>query len=301
MSPNSIGITPAQQILSSCSGAVLTSLLTTPFDVVKVRLQAQQQAPFTRTCYLLDCRCLDGVTICSVAPDGSYHHFARFSGTRDAFFKIAQLEGIRSWWKGLSPTLLMAVPMTVIYLTGYDQLKMLFGFREGRRNYLAPALAASLSRITAVTAVCPLELVKTKIQSRQGYSYKELLAVVRNAIQQNGLLSLWRGLSPMLLRDIPFSMMYWVGYEQSKLCFSAMVPPNYSAFVPFLAGGVSGALSAVVTNPLDVIKTHMQVSARLVGGVWHRKLRIYCTRTLFNPSFPLFPQSGRNWAVYCQS
>lgn len=260
LSTNPTLITPVQQILSSCSGAVLTSLLTTPFDVVKVRLQAQLQTPFTKTCYLLDCRCLDGVTVCSVSPDGSYHHFARFSGTRDAFFKIAQLEGIRSWWKGLSPTLLMAVPMTVIYYTGYDQLKILFGFREGQRNYIAPALAGSMARTVAVTAVCPIELVKTKLQSRQGYSYKELLAVVRNVIQQNGLLGLWRGLSPMLFRDVPFSIMYWVGYEQTKLCFSLMCPPNYSAIIPFLAGSVSGALSAVITNPLDVIKTHMQVS-----------------------------------------
>lgn len=252
-------ITPVQQIVSSCSGAILTSLLTTPFDVVKVRLQAQQQTLFTKTCYLLECRCLDGVTVCSIAPDGSHHHFTKFSGTRDAFFKIAQLEGIRSWWKGLSPTLIMAVPATVIYYTGYDQLKMLFGFKEGQRNYIAPALAGSIARTVAVTAVCPIELVKTKLQSRQGYSYKELLAVVRNAIQQNGLLGLWRGLSPMLLRDLPFSVLYWVGYEQTKLCLSRMVQPDYSALVPFMSGAVSGALSAVVTNPLDVVKTHMQV------------------------------------------
>ena len=260
LSTNPSGITPVQQMLSACSGALLTSLLTTPFDVVKVRLQAQQQTPFTKTCYLLDCRCLDGVTVCNVAPDGTHHHFTRFSGTRDAFFKIAQLEGIRSWWKGLSPTLLMAVPLTVVYFTGYEQLKVLFGFRTGKYNYLAPALAGGTARLVAVTAVCPIELLKTKIQSRQGYSYKELLVVVRSVIQQNGFLSLWRGLFPMLLRDIPFSMVYWVGYEQTKLYLSRMVPLDYSAFIPFVAGSISGSISAVVTTPLDVIKTHMQVS-----------------------------------------
>lgn len=161
----------------------------------------------------------------------------------------------------------MAVPATVIYYTGYDQLKMLFGFKEGQRNYIAPALAGSIARTVAVTAVCPIELVKTKLQSRQGYSYKELLAVVRNAIQQNGLLGLWRGLSPMLLRDLPFSVLYWVGYEQTKLCLSRMVQPDYSALVPFMSGAVSGALSAVVTNPLDVVKTHMQVEiGQSTGG-----------------------------------
>ena len=251
-------ITPVQQIISSCSGAVLTSLLTTPFDVVKVRLQAQQQSVLNKPCYLLECRCLDGVTVCTIAPDGTHVKVAKFNGTRDAFIKIARLEGIRSWWKGLSPTLLMAVPATVIYYTSYDQLKALFGFREGQRSYLAPALAGMTARTAAVTAICPIELVRTKLQSRQGYSYKELLTVVRGAVQQNGVLSLWRGLSPMLLRDVPFSMFYWMSYETMKLKFSEHIS-SYKPLIPFLAGSTSGAIASVLTNPLDVAKTHMQV------------------------------------------
>ena len=36
-------ITPLQQMVSSCVGALATSLLMTPLDVVKTRLQAQSQ------------------------------------------------------------------------------------------------------------------------------------------------------------------------------------------------------------------------------------------------------------------
>ena len=252
-------ITPVQQILSSCSGAVLTSLLTTPFDVVKVRLQAQQQASLAKPCFLLECRCLDGVSMCVITPEGNHIHFPRFRSTLDAFFKIAQLEGVRSWWKGLSPTLVMAVPATVIYYTGYDQLKVALGFQQHQKNVMAPMLAGALSRTVAVTAICPMELVRTKVQSRQGYSYKELVGVVRNAVQQNGVLSLWRGLSPLLLRDVPFSISYWFGYEYLKLKLNSTLDPSYSTVVPFVSGSISGAVSAVLTNPLDVAKTHMQV------------------------------------------
>ncbi len=252
-------ITPIQQVISSCSGAVLTSLLTTPFDVVKVRLQTQQQSALNTPCYLLECRCLDGVTVCSITPDGTHIKVAKFSGTRDAFFKIAQLEGVQSWWKGLSPTLLMAVPATMIYYSGYDQLKTVFGFKDGQKSFFAPALAGMTARTVSVTAICPLELIRTKLQSRQGYNYKELLTVVRSAVQQNGVLSLWRGLSPMLLRDVPFSMIYWVSYELMKLKITENAS-NYKTLIPFLAGGISGTVAAVITNPLDVAKTYMQVS-----------------------------------------
>ena len=255
----SVAITPGQQIVSSCTGAILTSLLTTPFDVVRVRLQAQQQAVLSKPCYLMECRCLDGVTLCHVAHDGSCSHYPKFRGTLDAFFKIARIEGVSSWWNGLSPTLLMAVPATVIYYTCYDQLKVHFGFQPEKKNFLAPTLAGSISRTVAVVSITPIELLRTKVQSRQGYSYRHLWSVIRAAVQSNGTLSLWRGLFPMLLRDIPFSIVYWVGYEYLKHKFVRTFDPRYSSLVPFVAGSISGAISAVLTNPLDVIKTHMQV------------------------------------------
>lgn len=56
----------------------------------------------------------------------------------------------------------------------------------------------------AVTVISPLELVRTKMQSRQ-LSYSELRTCIRSAVAQNGLLSLWRGWGPTILRDVPFS------------------------------------------------------------------------------------------------
>ena len=196
--------------------------------------------------------------MCTFTSDGS--HVNKFKGTFDAFLKIAQLEGIQSWWKGLSPALIMAVPMTVIYYTGYDQLKEAFGFKEGKQNLFVPALAGGISRFVAVTIVCPVEMFRTKLQSRQGYSYRELSSVIRNAIQQNGVLSMWRGLTPMLLRDIPFSFSYWMGYEFIKLQLTnSWLGSSFSYLIPFLSGCISGSLAAIITNPLDVLKTHMQV------------------------------------------
>uniref|UniRef100_A0A3Q4GPF9 Solute carrier family 25 member 40 n=1 Tax=Neolamprologus brichardi TaxID=32507 RepID=A0A3Q4GPF9_NEOBR len=45
--PATGAITPLQQMVASCSGAILTSLFVTPLDVVKIRLQAQKN-PFPK-------------------------------------------------------------------------------------------------------------------------------------------------------------------------------------------------------------------------------------------------------------
>jgi solute carrier family 25 protein 39/40 len=252
-------ITSLQQIQSSCTGALITSLLTTPFDVVRVRLQAQQQAALTKACYLMDCRCLDGVTLCYITPEGRTYS-PRLNGTIDALMKIAKFEGMTSWWKGLSPTLLMAVPATVIYYTFYDQLKVTLGFKSQQTNFLAPAIAGSISRTVAVACVTPLELLRTKIQSQQHYRYHQLWHVIHASIHNDGLLSLWRGLFPTLLRDVPFSVFYWISYEFLKHEMGSLQHFHNSKLVPLIAGAVSGATAALVTNPLDVVKTHIQVN-----------------------------------------
>ena len=199
-------------------------------------------------------------------------HMPKFRGTVDAFFKIARLEGFTSWWKGLSPTLVMAVPATVIYYTSYDQLKVKLGFKHNEMNILAPLLAGSTARTIAVTVICPIELIRTKMQSRHGYNYRELADVIKSAVKQNGVLSLWRGLSPMLLRDVPFSISYWLGYEYLKLKLSSTLEPQHLPLVPFVSGSISGAIAALFTTPLDVAKTHMQVELGESGSSVQRSL-----------------------------
>ena len=52
-----------------------------------------------------------------------YNRPKYFNGTLDAIVKISRTEGVNSLWSGLSPTLVLAVPTTMIYFTTYEKLK----------------------------------------------------------------------------------------------------------------------------------------------------------------------------------
>lgn len=52
-----------------------------------------------------------------------------FNGTVDALVKIGRTEGLGSLWSGLSPTLALAVPTTVIYLSTYEAMRKDFAKR----------------------------------------------------------------------------------------------------------------------------------------------------------------------------
>ncbi|XP_072710439.1 mitochondrial glutathione transporter SLC25A40 isoform X6 [Ciconia boyciana] len=220
--------TVIQQAIASCCGAIITSLFVTPLDVIKTRLQAQSN-PFPKgKCFVYSNGLMDHICVCENGDSKAwYKKTGHFKGTLDAFVKIIQIEGIKSLWSGLPPTLIMALPTTVIYFTCYDQLSEALKSRLGKDDEHIPVLAGSLSRFGSVTVVSPLELIRTRMQYRK-LSYKQLYTCVSSKVATDGWFSLWRGWSSTVLRDVPFS------------------------------GAASGSIAAVITLPFDVVKTHRQ-------------------------------------------
>ncbi|XP_026780571.2 probable mitochondrial glutathione transporter SLC25A40 isoform X2 [Pangasianodon hypophthalmus] len=267
---NMDSITPVQQMVASCSGALLTSLFVTPLDVIKIRLQAQRSPLYKGKCFVYCNGLMDHICVCENGNVKAwYKPQGHFNGTLDAFIKIVRMEGIKSLWSGLPPTLVMAVPATVIYFTSYDQLCAALRHRMGERSDLAPLLAGAIARVGSATLISPLELIRTKLQSER-QSYRELSAVIRSAVHTEGWLALWRGLGPTLLRDVPFSAMYWYNYEKGKawLCrYNKTTEPTFS--IAFISGAVSGSIASIVTLPFDVVKTRRQVE---LGELQARKL-----------------------------
>lgn len=77
--------------------------------------------------------------------------------------QIARSEGVPGLYRGLAPSLAMAVPSTVLYYSLYDSLRETF-HALGAGPLLAPLVSGSCSRIAAATATAPLELIRTRMQ-----------------------------------------------------------------------------------------------------------------------------------------
>ncbi|XP_044150324.1 solute carrier family 25 member 40 [Bufo gargarizans] len=255
----STNITPVQQIIASSAGALLTSLLVTPLDVIKIRLQAQSK-PFTKgKCFVYCNGLMDHLCVCLNGNSRAWYKVpGRFTGTTDAFLQIVRNEGIRSLWSGLPPTLVMAIPATAIYFTCYDRLRDILIHRLNSVES-ACLIAGAAARLGSATLISPLELIRTKMQSRP-LSYKELTFCIRSAVVKEGWLSLWKGWGPTVLRDVPFSAMYWYNYELGRkwLC-QRYNKAEATLSICFASGALSGSFAAVVTLPFDVVKTRRQI------------------------------------------
>lgn len=311
--PFSHEITVAQRMMAASSGSLLTGLVVTPFDVVRVRMQQQSAwqphrgivpKPFpvenvpkqlgVTSC----CREIfwmpNSITYC--VADSSFEDCAReeaqkrkFTGTWDGIKKIVKFEGVSTLWRGLSLTLLSAIPSNVVYFTAYEYMRDNSPINSSPLN---PLICGALARSVSATVISPLELAKTRMQGAVGDSsqgncktvFKGVQAMVRN----EGVFSLWRGLVLTLWRDVPFSAIYWgcVEYirdELSKLPYFQR--SNDSTFTKaFIAGSIGGAIAAVATTPFDVGKTRRQIDPNAVSS--NSRMIPYMFHIIRNEGFP---------------
>lgn len=296
----------------------------TPLDVVRVRLQSQPtQSPLTTINKLAStspqtfntlppnlgvtacCRevffATNNAEYCLAAPKVGEVNVAgaecaveetqrrTFNSTFDGLRKIARNEGITTLWRGLSPTLLMTVPANIIYFTGYDWLrfnKMSPINRAFSDNY-APLFAGATARTFAAGVVSPIEMFRTRMQASRstgGGHFAETVKGLGEMVSLHGYTSLWRGLTLTLWRDVPFSGIYWWGYESIRTVLtearergrgrdlsaeglrsqarrrSQSRENHRDTFVDsFVAGASSGAVASILTTPFDVGKTRRQV------------------------------------------
>ncbi|XP_054284495.1 probable mitochondrial glutathione transporter SLC25A40 [Macrosteles quadrilineatus] len=278
MDSGPLRVTPLQNMTSAFVGATVTSLVMTPLDVVKTRLQMQQGNVNKFYFYC------NGLTdhLCPTLPkeDVWYRKPSKFNGTLDGMLKIIRQEGMFSLWSGLSPTLVLALPTTVLYMALFEEIKfqlMDHYSRDRKQPLWIPFLSASTARFFTTVVAGPLELIRTKMQAKR-MSYLEIHRATLSLVRFKGLGGLWKGVSATLVRDISFSGIYWVVYESLKQILDNETKPTFTK--SFLAGSTAGVISAVVTTPFDVVKTHVQLIAAeeiLTEAPTKHKIRVFST------------------------
>ncbi|XP_034151071.1 mitochondrial glycine transporter B [Esox lucius] len=230
----------------SLSGTCST-LLFQPLDLVKTRLQ----------------------TLHSNMQPGS----ARV-GMVTVFLSVVRTEKLMGLWKGVSPSFVRTIPGVGIYFSTYYSLKQHFIQEPGPGAVEAVLLGAS-ARAVAGVCMLPVTVIKTRFESGR-YNYGSVTGALRTVCQTEGPRALFSGLTPTLLRDAPFSGLYVMFYSQAKNALPQEISMSlYSPLANFCCGILAGVLASLVTQPADVVKTHIQVSPNVYKRTAHAVQYIY--------------------------
>jgi len=235
-------------LLHAISGAFAGSMgaaVTTPLEVLKIRLQVQ-----TRKKY----RTIIG-----------------------SLGMILREEGLRGLYRGLGPTLFALPPNWAIYFTSYEGLRSYLRREHSDRlsTLGVDAVAASGAGIATSCVTNPLWVVKTRFQvqgMKQATShrasksnYKSTINALSRISREEGLRGLYSGLWPSILGVSHVAIMLPLYEELKRLAAHQVSKPVDSLNAVELAtsSAIAKCIASSLTYPHEVVRSRMQLSGRI--------------------------------------
>lgn len=169
------------------------SLLLTPVELLKIRLQLQNQTNPTRA----------------------------HSGPIDVARSIFQAQGLRGIYRGLGITVLRDAPSHGVYFWTYEYVREQLhpGCRKtGQETLRTMVVAGGLAGVASWICCYPLDVVKTRIQAQSSSSYSGIVDCFATSVRKEGYSVLWRGLGTAVARAFVVNGAVFTAYETALRC-----------------------------------------------------------------------------------
>ncbi|XP_048340524.1 mitochondrial glutamate carrier 1 [Sphaerodactylus townsendi] len=143
----------------------------------------------------------------------------------------------------------------VIVTTPMEMLKI--QLQDAGRIAAQKKLMAAQAQLSPSTSAGAAEsVVETRTTAMQ---------ITRELLRNKGIAGLYKGLGATLLRDVPFSIVYFPLFANLNKLGQKNPDVKAPFYVSFLSGCLAGSTAAVAVNPCDVIKTRLQSLQRGVN------------------------------------
>ncbi|XP_057480770.1 calcium-dependent mitochondrial ATP-magnesium/phosphate carrier protein 2-like isoform X2 [Actinidia eriantha] len=225
--------------------------------------------------------------------------------------------GFLGFFRGNGLNVLKVAPESAIKFYTYEMLKNVIGDikGEGKDDIGASGrlVAGGLAGAVAQTAIYPMDLVKTRLQTCacDGGKVPSLGKLSKDIWIQEGPRAFYRGLVPSLLGIIPYAGIDLAAYETLKDMSKRYIlhDAEPGPFVQLGCGTISGALGATCVYPLQVIRTRLQAQRtnttdayKGMGDVFRRTLEHEGFRGFYKGLFPnllkVVPAASITYLVY---
>ena len=133
------------------------------------------------------------------------------------------------------------------------------------------ALASACATAICAAAVCPFEAARISAV-RSGTSS---LAALRQIVAEEGFGALYRGLGPIVLKEVPFVVTKFVVFDRVVALFGAVFPDAQGGALlayglPLAAGSVAGLFGALASQPADTLLTLTNEEGATLGSATAR-------------------------------
>jgi solute carrier family 25 phosphate transporter 3 len=198
---------------------------------------------------------------------------AKYRNMFQAMRLTASEDGVRALARGWAPTL-FGYSMQGLFKFGfYEVFKIFYANMLGEektytyRTMLYLAASAS-AEFFADIALSPMEAVKVRVQTGIGWGYT-LRECAPKLYKEEGLAGFYKGLPPLWLRQIPYTMMKFAAFERTvEFLYKHVVPTprdqmskQAQLVVTFAGGYIAGVFCALVSHPADSVVSKLNSEA----------------------------------------
>jgi solute carrier family 25 phosphate transporter 3 len=190
---------------------------------------------------------------------------AKYKGIVNGFKVTVAEGGMAALTLGWAPTLMGYSVQGLGKFGFYEVFKIAYGNLIGEEN--AFLYRTSLYLVSSASAeffadigLAPFEAIKVGIQTKTGFP-KTFRAALPAVMKQEGVWGLYKGLTPLWMRQIPYTMMKFACFERTvELLYKHVVPKPRDQCnkveqlgVTFVAGYIAGVFCAIVSHPADTV------------------------------------------------
>ncbi|KAL9053361.1 MAG: hypothetical protein Q9162_004802 [Coniocarpon cinnabarinum] len=207
-----------------------------------------------------------------------------YSSNLQAWRQIGAKEGLRGIFFGWAPTFVGYSFQGAGKYGFYEIFKYLYGEKwfpnmPTTVNFLA---ASASAEFLADIALCPFEAVKVRMQTTLPPYAQNMREGLSKVIASEGVGGLYKGLSPLWGRQIPYTMVKFATFESTvAYIYQTLGKPkeSYSSLqqtgVSFLGGYVAGVGCATVSHPADVMVSKLNSDRKAGESAVQAMGRIY--------------------------
>ncbi|KAM7259462.1 hypothetical protein ACFE04_015203 [Oxalis oulophora] len=213
-------------------------------------------------------------------------------------YSIMRYEGLKGFYRGFGTSLMGTIPARALYMGALEitkssvgSLTVKLGFSDTQATAIANAAAGLSSAMAAQLVWTPIDVIsqrlmvqgcnvqKTVPSVNNTYIYRNGIDAFRKILYTDGPRGLYRGFGISILTYAPSNAVWWASYsvankfiwnglikkeDGNRIGGSSFRPDSKSlVVVQGLSAALASGVSAIITMPLDTVKTRLQV---LDGG-----------------------------------
>lgn len=238
-------VSAAEHFLFGALSRMVSAILMCPADTIKTRLQFQGRR----------------------ADVKKYDNFFH------AFKVIYREEGLLVFARGLPARLIYLVPAAGISFLSYEQFLYSFRKPKEKQNFvwdkILPVFGITFARFIGTSFRTPFDIVKQRMQVQGALSshphYQNTVVAAIEVSKLFGFRVMFNSIIIAFMRDAPFSLIYFTTYELAKRLQSKFFggQRRLNLMNHLVSGACAGAVGAVLTCPMDVVKTRLQTEVAL--------------------------------------